>query len=973
MKTVRKPFGALSLDRVNECAYQGERPLRLTPKAFAVLCELVERAGRLVTKDELLSAVWADTIVTEASLSTCVREIRRALGDRPTKPRYIETVHRRGYRCIRAAVATTRAVGGSGPKLSSDTLVGRDSDLASLARSLWNVRRGERHLVLLAGEAGIGKTTLLEHFLADTKVSAHARISRGQCIEQYGASEPYLPWIEVLNHFAADYGKERLVDLLRRCAPMWLVQLPWLIEAAERKDLQREIAGFTRERMVRELAETLEALAAENPVIVVLEDLHWSDPSSIGLLAYLAQRRQRSRLLLIGTYRPMELQVNSHPLMTLKQDLLAHGLCEERQLEFLTREAVAEYLEATFPDAPADLAVQVHRRTDGNPLFMVNVIDDLLARGTLVHKDGQWQMKGDAQGPDLGVPDSLKKMVERQLDRLLQEDRRILEAASVAGIAFSGASVAAILEETVESTEERLRVLARRGSFVKPADRQVWPDGTQSDGYSFIHVLYQNVLYERIGAARRIRTHRLAGGRLEAAYGLRAGEVAAELALHFQRGHDSKRAVSYLAQAGENAVRRSAYVEAITLLNAGNELLATLSQGPDRDQFELQLLVPLGMSYINSRGYAAPEVGNTFQRAHKLARNTANAGQHYRALRGLWFFFQQRAQLRKAQSVAEDLLRFAQCQSDQAGLVEGYRILATTSFHVGKFPRSLQYVQQGLALYDAKCHSSHVFLDGQDPGVCSLVWQGWLEWYLGRPDQALVSTMQGVELARRIEHPFSLSYALNFAARLHICRREPEESERYASESLRCAEEYGLTPMLAIGQILHGWSAAFLGDSEAAIPELEEGVARWRSTGARLITPYWMYLLASALDKVGRTEAALSVLDDALTEAQGTEERWFDCDLYLLKAAIMAQPEQPNKRGVPLAEVRRYLRRALRAATEMGSPSLRLRAANALSHSLRDQGKAREAEDLLRKAHGVFAEGFQTADLADARMLLAEF
>ena len=304
-------------------------------------------------------------------------------------------------------------------------------------RSLRDVQRGERRLIFLAGEAGIGKTTLIEHFLANTKASADVRISRGQCIEQYGASEPYLPWIEVLNHFAADYGKERLAGLLRRYAPMWLAQLPWLIESAERKDLQREIAGVTRERMIRELAETLEALAADDPVIVVLEDLHWSDPSSIGLLAYLARRRQRSRFLLVGTYRPMELHVSAHPLMTLKQDLLAHGFCEEQQLEFLTHTAVAGYLNARFPGAPTNLAAQVHRRTDGNPLFMVNVIDYLLARGALVHEDGQWQMRRSVQAPELEVPDSLKQMVERQLDCLSQEDRRVLEAASVAGVAFT--------------------------------------------------------------------------------------------------------------------------------------------------------------------------------------------------------------------------------------------------------------------------------------------------------------------------------------------------------------------------------------------------------------------------------------------------------------------------------------------------------------------------------------------------------
>jgi predicted ATPase len=229
--------------------------------------------------------------------------------------------------------------------------------------------------------------------------------------------------------------------------------------------------------------------------------------------------------------------------------------------------------------------------------------------------------------------------------------------------------------------------------------------------------------------------------------------------------------------------------------------------------------------------------------------------------------------------------------------------------------------------------------------------------------------MQAIELARRIAHPFSLSYALNFAARLHICRREPQESERYASDGLRCAQEYGLTPMFAIGQILHGWSAAFLGDSEVGITELEEGVARWRSTGARLVTPYWMYLLASALDNAGSTVAALKVLDDALLEAQGTDECWFACDLYLLKATVVARAGRFNGHG---AEVLRYLRRASRAATEVGSPSLRLRAANALSHSLRDQGKVCEARELVTRAYDAFKEGLQTADLADARMILAE-
>jgi DNA-binding winged helix-turn-helix (wHTH) protein/predicted ATPase len=972
MNRPRPPFAPLSLDRENECVHQGERPLRLTPKAFAVLCHLMERPGRLATKDELLSTVWPDAAVTEGSLSTCIREIRRALNDQPTTPRYIQTVHRRGYRYLDAAVGAKPIAGTSRTNLWPGTLVGRDRELAVLDRSLQDAQHGERRLIFVAGEAGIGKTTLVEFFAAKTAGQQTARIARGQCVEQYGASEAYLPWLEVLNQLARDYGHRRFATLLRRYAPMWLAQLPWLIDADERMQLQRQIAGTTRERMVRELAEALEAVGGDDPLVVVLEDLHWADPSSIGLLAYLARRRQPGRLLVLGTYRPAELQFTSEQLMAMKQELLVHGECQELPLDFLTTEAIAEYVTTRLPGAPADLAVQMHRRTDGNPLFVVNVIDYLLARGALVEDRGQWHLGENIQEAELEVPDSLKKMIERQLDRLSDDDRRLLEAASVAGVAFSGACVAAVLEESVESSEERLGALARRGSFIRRTDHQTWPDGTESDGYAFIHALYQNVLYEQVGAARRSRMHRQAGERLEVAYSGRAGEIAAELALHFQRGRDVKRAVCYLAQAGENALRRSAYLEAITLLNQGIGLLSTLPEGVDRDTCELQLQVPLGVSYMNTRGYAAPEVGATFKRAQQLCRHVSDKAYSFRVLRGVWIFAEQRADLQKAQAVAEDLLRIAQDQSDSAGLVEAHRILATTWFHLGNFSRALDHVQHGLALYDAKYHSSDAFLYGQDPGVCCHMWQAWAEWYLGYPDRAVDSAMRGIALARQIGHPFSLSYAMNFAARLYLCRREPAEAEGYAREGVRCAQEHGLTAMLAVGQVLHGWSNAFLGHAEGAIAELEEGVARWRSTGSRLVTPYWMYLLASALDQAGRTAEALVVLDDALADAESTGERWFECELYILKATLAAHLSHRNYRSDPRAEIQHDLRRAFRAATEMGSPSLRLRAANALGVLLRDQGKVHQARDLVGGAYAAFNEGFETADLTDARTILAQ-
>ena len=950
----------LSLDCINERVHREDQVLKLTPKAFAVLRHLAERAGRLVSKEELLSAIWPDAVVSDGVLSTCVREIRRVLHDDPAAPSYIETQHRRGYRYVGVAPETTLAADGAHVNRASRVLlVGRDRELTALDRTLRQVQQGQRRVMFLAGETGIGKTALMEHFVAEVARQGKAQIARGQCVEQYGACEAYLPWLDALSHLSTAYGQARLAAILRRYARMWLAQLPWLIGANEHRQLQSELAGATRARMMRELAEALEALSTDCPVVVILEDLHWSDPSSIALLAYLARRRGSGALLLLGTYRSDELHHTSHPLGDVKQELILHGVAEELRLGFLTVEAVSEYMRLRLPGAPDDLAVRLHQRTDGSPLFLVNVIDYLVSGGILVHEGERWHVRQDARTRESDVPESLKDMIERRLDRLSPDERRVLEAASVAGAAYSTECVAAALDVAVESVEELLGTLARRGSFVRSSATETWPDGTQSERYEFIHVLYQNVLYDRIGTARRSCMHRKMGERLEAGFGDRAEEIAAVLALHFQRGRDAQRAVKCLAQAGESAIRRSAYVEAISLLNQGLDVLTMVPEGAVRDACELQLLVPLGVCYVNTRGYAASEVGATFQRARTLCRHVSDAARRYRVLRGMFAFAALRANLDDARSTAEELLQVAECQCDASGLVEGHRSVATSWFHLGHFAPALDHLQRALAYYDAEVHSSHAFLYGQEPGVVCFAWQAWTQWYLGYPDQALTSAMRSVALAREVDHPFSLSYALNFAAHLCLRRGEPEAAEEYARQSVDLAREHGLTLMLAMGQVLHGWSGAFDRYDRAAIDELEEGIARWRSTGARLMMPYWMCLLATARANSGRSDAASGILDNARREATCTPERWFTCDMHLARAALIART-CPDKS-------QRALREAFDSATELESPSLRLLAANALSPLLRDAGKTHEARELVGSAYSAFNEGFGTADLVAAR------
>ena len=299
---------AVRIEAENEWAWCGARRLELAPRAFAVLRHLVEHRGRLITKDELLTAVWRDAIVSDAALASGIRDLRKALGDSSAAPRYIQTVHRRGFRFIGPVTAPTghRHRRASSPSHRASTLVGREAQMARLHARLASALGGQRQLVFVTGEPGIGKTALVEMFLAEVGQASALRIGRGQCVEQYGAGEAYLPVLEALGRLGRAAGGEQLVEVLKQHAPTWLQQLPGLLSDSDVEAVRRRAHGASRGRMLRELVEALEALTRDTPLVLLLEDLHWSDSATIDLLGMLARRREPSRLLVLGTYRPAD-------------------------------------------------------------------------------------------------------------------------------------------------------------------------------------------------------------------------------------------------------------------------------------------------------------------------------------------------------------------------------------------------------------------------------------------------------------------------------------------------------------------------------------------------------------------------------------------------------------------------------------------------------------------------------------------
>jgi predicted ATPase len=354
-------------------------------------------------------------------------------------------------------------------------------------------------------------------------------------------------------------------------------------------------------------------------------------------------------------------------------------------LAFLSEAAVAAYLRRRLPGyrEPAALARTIHQRTDGNPLFMVHVVEELLTQGRVVEQQGYAVPNTTPDADVVRTPEGLRQMLALQLERLPLETQRLLEAASVAGAAFAAASVAAGVASDVVTTEEHCESLAQRQQFLRPAGTVPWPDGTVTGRYEFIHALYQNVVYQRIAAARRARLHQRIGERLEAAYGAQAGALAAELAMHFEQGRDYPRAIHYLQQAAENAGRRFANREALAHLTRGLELLKTLPATPERSQQELTLHLALGASLIATKGYAAPEVEQTYTRARHLCQHLDDPRQLFPVLRGLWVYYLTRAELQTAHALGAQLLTLARQAHDSAMLLEAHRALGATLFYLG--------------------------------------------------------------------------------------------------------------------------------------------------------------------------------------------------------------------------------------------------------------------------------------------------
>jgi DNA-binding winged helix-turn-helix (wHTH) protein/tetratricopeptide (TPR) repeat protein len=955
-------FGPYRLDPVQGLR-RGQREVRLTPRSLAVLVLLASHPGRVITKQELFTAVWQDAAVTDSALATCIQEIRRALVDEARHPRFVETVHRRGYRFLAQIVDDEPSGPPDGLRLSGlGLLVGREREVELLIDAFDRARRGTRQLCLISGEPGVGKSAVLAESLARLRRREEVAVTWANCVEQYGSGEPYQPLLDALMRLSRGPRGAETVAALERYAPMWLAQLPGILAPREAAALQQRLVGAVRDRMLRELTNAVETLAANEPLVLAIEDLHWSDPSTLDWISTVAPRIDRAQLLVIATLRPAAGDEVEGPVALLRESLGARRLALEIPLVGLPAEAVTEYVLRALPPAPGrsttfeQLAQRVHHHTGGNPLFMATVLDQLVERGVVTRVPDGWVAGDGIEDADLGIPDGLRPVIERQMDRLAPAQRRLLECASAVGDVFDLAVVAEAAEVDGDDAETSLLHPASR-RFVRPAPAALAGD-RRSVQLAFVHALFRDALYGGIPRSRRAALHRRIAAAEERLWGTRSGEIAAELALHFERGGDDARAVHHLQIAGDSARRRGAFREAHKHYAHALELLAQQPDDAARAARELDLQTRLGAAAMATAGFGAPAVEAAYSRARELSQQIGESPGRFPALFGLWLFYWGRGEVRTADGLARDLRR-------RAGRDPGLRLQAahaswSTAFSRGAFEETRRHFRAATQLYDRNQHAGMAATYGShDAAVCGAMFAGRASAIMGFGEEAARLGDEAIALARSLEHPFTLGLALTFRGASAQALGDLQAATVAADEATTIAREQGFRLMLGWCLAISGWAAVQRGEGERGEAWIDEAIATTRATGSDQFLSYLMATRAGAFLAAGQPDQALAASKVGIVAVGRTAERFYEAELHrLVGESLLATTG--DSRAASAA-----LRRGAEIASRQGASLFALRSGIRLAQL---PGHIDDARELLVAARGRLPSlsGLREASEADA-------
>jgi predicted ATPase len=849
---------------------------------------------------------------------------------------------------------------------TSRAVVGRDLEMDALLHQFEHAQRGTGRLVVLSAEAGVGKTTLLDAFVRLLEDRGEpVRIGRGRCSERLAGSEAYLPVLEVLDSLQHHEQLGSLSRLIRALAPSWYVQImPPSANDSSAARLAADTAGGSQERLKREISALLEEIARMQPVVLCFDDVHWADPSTTDLLGYLARRMEHTRLLLIVTCRPSELAQARHSFLALKLDLIARGVGREIIPGHLDETAIDRYLSLQFTDhqLPRSFAAVIQQRTEGHPLFVVDLLRDLRRRQILRQQDGVWVLTEDLASLERAMPESMRSLVQRKIDALDDDDRRLLGAASVQGIDFDTAILAAVLERSEEAIEDRLERLEREHALVRFVNEWEAPDHQLTLRYRFAHHIYHNAFDESLRATRRAALSRAVAERLIARIGEQPCDCAGDIALLFESARDRIRAAEYWNQAAQASARLYAHDETARLAQRGLALIEGTPDSPRKAAAELALQMTYGLSVKTSQGYAVPEVGRAYARARELCRQVDDPRRVVPVLIGLSAHHIVSGEITTSRDVALEMLDLFNRLGDPNLKMVGEWSLGAALFHLGELEVGHAHLQRALELYDPAFHNPRVWETGVDPGIfcrCELARTLTLRGY---PDQGLACVLEAVAQARALGHPQALAFSLLFLTLVHGARREPADVCRVFDELSALCLAHGIAQELLWALPLRGRALVELGDIPRGLDELESSLEAHLSSRSTLLRPYYFVLYAGALLRAREFERAQQVLVEAREMSDATNQHAYDSEHRRLEAEVYLA--RGNRRGCE-----GLYQDSLAIARAQGARYLELRAARGYASFLAGAGRAPEARDVLQICDW-FTDGRSTMDFVYAEALL---
>ena len=839
--------------------------------------------------------------------------------------------------------------------------VGRHSEMEQLQQALEQAKAGHGQIVGVMGEPGLGKSRLFHEFKLTSQTGC---LVLEAFAVSYGQSSPYLPLIELLKGYIqiepGDDERQRRAKVMGQVLVLDKSledTLPYLFSLLGIEDAQSSLQQMDpqvrRQRTFEALKKLLLRESLNQPLLLIMEDLHWIDNETQSFLDTLSEGIASTQVLFLVNYRPEYKHDWGRKTYYTQLRLAPLGKAEAE--EFLT------FLLGT--DARlTSLKELILERTDGTPFFMEEVVQTLVEEGALSGERSNYRL--EAMPAELHISPTVQGVLAARIDRLPGEEKTLLQQLAVIGRQFP---VSLVKQVVTQPEAELYRLLSSLQAKEYLYEQPAFPESE----YIFKHALTQDVAYGSVLQEQRKALHERIARVIAGLYKENVDEHYSELAHHYSHSSNAEKAVEYLCLAGQQAAQRSAYEEALRYLTRGIELLTRVPASPERLQQERMLQTTRGVVLIATQGWSVPEVEQTYTRVLTLSRELGDTAAHYQALSGLWVNAVVRGKHRQGQHFAHELLAQAQLTADAQLLAIAHQALGETLYWLGQHQDAQEQFEQVLACHDSSLPRPDWFW--YDVGSVARTYLGPILWMLGFPDQGLQQAHEGLRVAREGAHPWSLAFALYLSCFVHDFRQEWKALQGEAEEKLRLCHEYGLGGWRPTADGIHGWALIKTGQAEAGLTQLRDGIAGMQAAGAKVGLPYFLRQIGDAYKGRHDSEQGLALVTEALVCTDTTEERWYEAECQRLKGELTLEKfnvQGSQFKGEDEAEV--CFHKALDIARHQQAKSWELRAATSLARLWQGQGKTTEARDLLAPVYNWFTEGFDTADLKDAKALLQE-